>query len=328
MIPRSFFNTATGIIGLLLVTIVSFESCGNASVKSSVNSPELENQVNATNSRTQFAEISGRKIAYRSIGKGEPMILCQRFRGVLDDWDPAFLDELAKNYNVIIFDYTGFASSTGNPHTDMMGFASDVVDLTKALNLQKIIVGGWSFGGWVAQIVTTEFPDLVSQTILIGTRPPGKVSHDIEEIFRQTAYKPVNDFEDEVILFFEPISELSRKLAKESHDRIAKRTVDKDSVVKLEQLQYYGKGGADYTTDPYNASQKLTETKIPILVISGDHEICFPPENWFELNRKLPTTQVVIIPRAGHGPQHQYPEMTAAFIHSFIENNKKLGTAN
>ena len=328
MIPRSFFNTATGIIGLLLVTIVSFESCGNASVKSSVNSPELENQVNATNSRTQFAEISGRKIAYRSIGKGEPMILCQRFRGVLDDWDPAFLDELAKNYNVIIFDYTGFASSTGNPHTDMMGFASDVVDLSKALNLQKIIVGGWSFGGWVAQIVTTEFPDLVSQTILIGTRPPGKVSHDIEEIFKQTAYKPVNDFEDEVILFFEPISELSRKLAKESHDRIAKRTVDRDSVVKLEQLQYYGKGGADYTTDPYNARQKLTETKIPILVISGDHEICFPPENWFELNRKLPTTQVVIIPRAGHGPQHQYPEMTAAYIHSFIENNKKLGTAN
>lgn len=285
-------------------------------------------KVNGTNSRTQFAEVNGRKIAYRSIGEGEPMILCQRFRGVLDDWDPAFLDELAKNYNVIIFDYTGFASSTGNPHTDMLGFASDVTDLAKSLNFKKIIVGGWSFGGWVAQTVTTEFPDLVSQTILIGTRPPGKVSHDIEEIFKQTAYKPVNDFQDEIILFFEPISELSKKLAKESHDRIAARTIDRDPLIKLEQLQFYGMGGADFTKDPRNAREKLMTTKVPVLVISGDHEICFPPENWFELNRKLATTQVVVIPRAGHGPQHQYPEMTAEYIHSFITKNKRTGSDN
>jgi pimeloyl-ACP methyl ester carboxylesterase len=249
------------------------------------------------------------------------MILCQRFRGMLDDWDPLFLDELAKHYNVITFDYTGLASSTGTPHTNIKSFATDVVDLAKYLNLEKIIVGGWSFGGWVAQIVTTVFSDLVSQTILIGTRPPGKVSHDLEEIFIKTAYKPVNDLDDEIILFFEPISELSRKKAKESHDRIAQRTIDKDILVRLDQLQFYGKGGEDYVKDPYNAREMLTTTNIPILVISGDHEICFPPENWFELNRKLPTTQVVIIPRAGHGPQHQFPEMVAAYIHAFIVNN-------
>jgi pimeloyl-ACP methyl ester carboxylesterase len=308
--------------------MVSIESCNDAPTETDVLPAVINDPVNATNSRTRFAETGGRKIAYRSIGKGEPMILCQRFRGILDDWDPAFLDELAKNYNVIIFDYSGFASSTGNPHSDMMGFAGDVVDLAKALKFNKIIIGGWSFGGWVAQIVTTEFPELVSQMILIGTRPPGKVTHDFEELFRQTAYKPVNDFEDEVVLFFEPISDLSRQLAKESHERIARRTVDRDPLVKLEQLQYYGKGGADYTKDPYNARQKLTKTTTPILVISGDHEICFPPENWFELNRKLPTTQVVVIPRAGHGPHHQYPEMTAAYIHSFIETNKKVRPGN
>lgn len=281
--------------------------------------------VNATNSKTQYAEINNRKIAYRSIGEGEPMILCQRFRGNLDDWDPAFLDELAKNYKVVIFDYTGLASSTGNPHTDMMGFASDVTDLAQSLGFKKIILGGWSFGGWVAQIVTTEFPGLVSQTFLLGTKPPGKNEFSFEEIFLKTAYKPVNDFEDEVILFFEPISEFSRKAAKESHDRIAGRTTDKDVPVKLDQLKFYGMGNDDFTKDPYNARQKLTTTKIPMLVISGDHEVCFPPENWFALNRKLPTTQVVVIPRSGHGPQHQYPGMTASYIHSFVQNNKKQG---
>src|SRR5215470_19700367 len=88
-------------------------------------------KLNATNSKTLFAEINGRKIAYRSIGKGDPIILCQRFRGNLDDWDPAFLDALSKNYNVITFDYTGFGSSTGEPPTNMLLFAKDVVDLAK-----------------------------------------------------------------------------------------------------------------------------------------------------------------------------------------------------
>lgn len=312
---------------LLLTSIITSVGCADHSqAKSSVKPVETVSEINATNSRTQFAEINGRKIAYRSIGKGDPMILCQRFRGNLDDWDPAFLDELAKKYNVITFDYTGFSSSTGDPNTNMLEFANDVTDLMKALALEKVTLVGWSFGGWVAQIVTTEFPELVSQTILIGTRPPGKVSHDLEEIFKQTAYKPVNDFNDEIILFFEPISEFSRKTARESHDRIAKRTLDKAPPVKLEHLQFYGKGGSDYVKDPYKAREKLTHTKIPILVISGDHEICFPPENWFELNRQLPTAQIVVIPRSGHGPQHQYPEMAAEYIKSFIRNNERSGS--
>jgi pimeloyl-ACP methyl ester carboxylesterase len=284
-------------------------------------------QVSAVNAKTKFAEINGRKIAYRSIGNGEPMILCQRFRGNLDDWDPAFLNALAKHYTVITFDYTGLASSTGNPQTDMKGFSRDVIDLISVLGLKKVILGGWSFGGWVTQIVTTENPELVSQTILIGTKPPGDNKHSFEEIFLKTAYKPVNDFEDEVILFFEPISEFSRKAAKESHDRIASRTLDRDPLVRPDQFQFYGKGNEDFIKDTYNARQKMTETNIPILVISGDHEVCFPPENWFELNRKLPTTQVVVIPRSGHGPHHQYPEMIAGYIHSFIQNNKNLGLA-
>jgi pimeloyl-ACP methyl ester carboxylesterase len=284
--------------------------------------------LNATNSKTLFADINGRKIAYRSIGNGDPIILCQRFRGNLDDWDPAFLDGLSKNYNVITFDYTGFASSTGDAPTNMHLFAKDVVDLAEALGFKKIIVGGWSFGGWVAQIVTTEFPELVSQTILVGTRPPGSVKYPFEEIFLKLSRKEDNDFEDEVILFFEPTSKVSRVAALESHQRIAQRSVDNDIKVRQDLWQFYFKGGVDFQQDPYNARQKLAETKIPILVISADHEICFPPENWFDLNRKLPTTQIVVIPQTGHGVHHQYPDLVSSYIHSFIEQNKKLSLAN
>lgn len=282
---------------------------------------ELVHQSNATNSTTQFAEINGRKIAYRSTGSGEPIILCQRFRGNLDDWDPEFLDQLAAHYQVIIFNYSGLASSTGTPGEDMMMFAADITDLADALGFDKFLLGGWSFGGWVAQVIATEFPQRVKQLILLGTKPPGNNEFPMEEIFAQTAYIPDYTLEHEVILFFEPISEASRAAAKKSHDRIAARTIDRDPIVKPELWQYYLKGNEDFTADPYNARKKLTETTIPILVISGDHEVCFPPENWFVLNRKLPTVCVIIIPRAGHGPHHQHPKMIAQFIHHFITDN-------
>lgn len=278
---------------------------------------------NAARAKTMFAAIKDKKIAYRSIGTGDPIIFCHRFRGNLDDWDPAFLDLLAaKGYNVITFDYSGFASSTGSLATTILQFAEDVLDLATALDFQKIIVGGWSIGGLVAQIVTTLMPELVSQTILIGTKPPGQVPHPVEELFLKTAFKPDYDFQDEIILFFEPASDISRAAAQKSHDRIAVRQEDRDTWIMEELWPFYSKCAEDYQQDPYGAREKLMHTKIPVLVISPDHEICFPPENWFALNRKLPTTQIIVIPQSGHGVHHQYPELVTGYIHQFIQHNK------
>ncbi|MBT32355.1 MAG: alpha/beta hydrolase [Thalassobius sp.] len=276
-------------------------------------------QLSALDSKTQFAESKGRKIAYRIIGKGEPMILNCRFRGNLDTWDPAFIDALAENYQVIIFDYSGFGLSTGKPPENLREFTQDVLDLKAYLKLEKIIIGGWSFGGLVAQMIITEFPDYISHGILIGTKPPGNVPYSFEQIFLDTAYKPVNDLDDEIILFFEPTSPLSIEKAGASHDRIFSRKEDLDIPIAPELWANYGLGFEEFSKDVYNTKQKLMESTIPILVISSNHEVCFPPENWFELNRKLPTTQVVVIPQSGHGVQHQYPEMVASYIHNFVQ---------
>ena len=300
--------------------------CGNNETAG----PDAENKTaaafsgtSAVNSKTEYADINGRKIAYRSVGNGDVMILCQRFRGNLDSWDPAFLDELAKNYRVIVFDYTGFGLSTGTAPSTMAVFANDVKDLCTYLKLDSIILGGWSFGGAVAQVAMVQFPGLVTQTILLGTKPPGQTNHPMEQVFLERSSKPHNDLDDEIILFFEPTSAISREAAKKSHERIAARTQDRDIDIHPELWANYRMGFEDYAKDSAGILQKMMSSSIPMLVISADHEVVFPPENWFELNRKLPTMQLVIIPQTGHGPHHQYPEMAASYIHSFITNNKK-----
>lgn len=48
---------------------------------------EVDASLEAVNAKTKFVETGERKIAYRSIGKGLPIIMVNRFRGNLDTWD-------------------------------------------------------------------------------------------------------------------------------------------------------------------------------------------------------------------------------------------------
>lgn len=273
----------------------------------------------AIESKTQFAEVQGRKLAYRSIGKGTPVIFVNRFRGTLDTWDPLFLDKMAENFNVITFEYTGIGSSTGTLPTDISVVARDVKDLADALKLKKVIVLGWSYGGLVAQAATLLYPDLISHSILIGTNPPGKNEVPLEKAFLDTALKPVNNFDDEVILFFEPASQVSVAAAKASHDRIAHRIDVSKIPSKMEVFNLYLTGGVAFSEDKPNFREQLKNTKTPLLILCGDHDISFAVENWYPFTRKLTNAQMIIFFQSGHGPQHQYPELSAKYITDFIK---------
>jgi pimeloyl-ACP methyl ester carboxylesterase len=280
--------------------------------------------INAVNAKTEFVETGGRKIAYRSIGRGLPIILVTRFRGNLDTWDPTFLDALASTFNVITIDYSGIGLSTGLCTADVYEMAKDVKDVAEALRLtKKIIMAGWSLGGMVAQVVTTQYPELVSHAILIGTSPPVKSSGVSEKLFWERALKPVTDLDDGTILFFEPQSESSKNAAKLSFGRIAKRTEDLDNPVSEECYSNQQKAIHEFREDKKGTLAKLESSKIPILVFMGDHDIGFPVEDWYRLVGKLPSTQLIVMPQAGHGPQHQYPDLAVKYIVSFIENSNE-----
>jgi pimeloyl-ACP methyl ester carboxylesterase len=282
----------------------------------------MSNIINAVSAKTKFVETGGRKIAYRSIGSGQPIILVNRFRGNLDTWDPAFLDALASTYNVITIDYSGIGLSTGVCATDIYEMAKDVKDIAEALRLTKIIMAGWSLGGMVAQAVTTQYPELVSHAILIGTSPPVRSNAVSEKLFWERALKPVTDLEDGIVLFFEPQSESSKNAAKLSFGRMAMRTEDLDNPVSQECYSNQQKAIDRFREDRNGTLAKLQSSNIPILVLMGDHDIGFPVEDWYRLVGKLPSTQLFVMPQAGHGPQNQYPDLSAKYIASFIENSK------
>jgi pimeloyl-ACP methyl ester carboxylesterase len=264
-------------------------------------------------------DVSGRRLAYRSIGSGKPVVLCTRFRGNLDLWDPAFLDALAaKGFRVVTFDYSGLGLSTGQRTYVVRALARDAGDLIEALDLRDVVIGGWSIGGMAAQVALAMYPDRISHAVLLATTPPGPMVKPPEQLFFDLAGKPVHDLEDNVTVFFEPASKASREAARRSAERIALRTVDRSEPVPADwAAAVLGDKPRNPMFPADDLLRLLKATTVPLLHIGGDHDIIFPVENWYALNAQLPTLQLITFPRAGHGPHHQHPEASAAHIAAF-----------
>jgi len=291
-------------------------SLGGCEARSGSAATSPTSVVSATNVRTQMATVGDRQFAYRSIGTGSPVLFLQRFRGTMDDWDPALVDAVATNHRAILFDNSGVATSTGEVATTLEAAADDAVVFARSLGIDKAAVLGWSMGGLIAQEVAIRHPDFSRQAIVIGAVPPGPTPTPTQQLFATTARKPVYSFEDQVTLFFTQ-SDASRKAAQRSLDRIAARTVDREPPVSVTAYTNQTAAIKGFHED-LDALAKIEATDVPILVLNGNQDIANPVDNWYALGAKARSAEIHVFPDAAHGSLHQLPERTAEEISNFI----------
>lgn len=275
----------------------------------------------AVTAPTQYVDRNGRRLAYRDFGAGVPIVLCVRFRGTMDSWDPAFLDGLVDHgFRVIVFDYSGLGASTGERTYNPQSLAKDALDLMDELGLDTAVIGGWSIGGMAAQIVLATAPQRVSHVVLLATTPPGPLVKTGDPLFFKLARRDNSDPEDAVTLFFEPKSTTSRAAAKQSAERLAQRRIDVSPLVPREWAAQQLGDAPRNPAFPVDAILRVLEsTTVPVLHIGADHDLVFPVENWHALTGRAPTLRMITLPQSGHGPHHQYPAACAGYIAAFLK---------
>ena len=121
---------------------------------------------------TKTVQVDGTVFAYRVIGDaaGPPIVLLHHFIGVLDDWDPAVIDGLARERRVIIFDNRGVGRSQGKTPDSVEAMAKDAIAFFGALGLTQVDLIGFSLGGFIAQVIAHDRPDLIRRINLCRHR--------------------------------------------------------------------------------------------------------------------------------------------------------------
>jgi pimeloyl-ACP methyl ester carboxylesterase len=270
---------------------------------------------------TQFIEASGVRYAYRRFGTatGTPVVFLQHFRGGLDNWDPLVADGLAKDRPVILFNNAGVSSSSGEPADTVSGMAKHVVTFIRALDLKQVDLLGFSLGGFVAQQVVLENPDLIRRLILAGTGPEGGEGMDAftpKVAEHATQATPV--IEDFLYLFFSP-SKASQVAGRAFWERRHTR-VDQDVASSAAAMRAQAAAIAHWGVIPETGRYtQLRKIKQPVLVVNGSNDIMVPSINSFILQQHIPNATLIIYPDSGHGAIFQHPELFVSHVRLFLQ---------
>jgi pimeloyl-ACP methyl ester carboxylesterase len=260
---------------------------------------------------TRYVDANGIRFAYRRFGDGAgvPLVFNQHFTGTMDHWDPAVTDGFAQGREVILFNNAGISSSSGSVPTAFKEVGANAVAFIRAMGLKKVDVLGFSIGGFVAQEITLQAPELVRKLILVGTGPRGgqsmaALTTEAREIFGQTYAVPEELW---LKVHFTP-SAASQAAGRRFLDRFRARVKDRDPEVnasvapaQIAAIQEWGvqrEGSYDY----------LKGIAQPTLVVNGHHDVIIYTINSYILQQNIPNAQLILYPDASHGSFYQYPE--------------------
>ncbi len=231
---------------------------------------------------------------------------------------------LANDYRVITFDARGSGQSEGIPPYSHTQWVADLDGLREHFGLDKFILTGGSYGGYIALEYILTHPDRVSHLMLRDTAP----SNRYEAQAKQNALNRASEFPD--------INEadLERIFAGQMRDDNDFRDVfamiaplynanyDPDATAKLvDNIRFRADThNAAFSTakNHYDVTDRLHTINVPTLVMVGRHDWITPLAASEELAKKIPKAELVIFENSGHSPQLEENDRFIQVVRDFL----------
>ncbi|TCD01283.1 alpha/beta fold hydrolase [Pedobacter psychroterrae] len=267
---------------------------------------------------TQFLDVNGTDFAYRSFGrdKGIPVIFLQHFTGTMDNWDPVLTDAIALQHPVILFNNRGVSNSKGTTPTTVSEMAQDAVAFIKSLGYTKVNLLGFSLGGFIAQQIAADYPDLVNRLILAGTGPiGGKAIAQLESSLE----KAMADGPERVLinLFFSK-TPTSIKAGEAFLARLSERKQDRDPQLSQETFANQAKAIVAYGLADHQDYSQLKSVSQPTLIVNGNEDIMVDSINSYIMLQNIPNSRLLMWSDSGHGALFQYNLDFAVEVNAFL----------
>lgn len=256
-------------------------------------------------------EVEGRRLAWRTLGEGPPLLLVNGYAATGEDWDPTFLAGLAESFEVICPDNRGVGGSDlGDTDLTVDGMAGDLEALLDAVGAQRLPVVAWSMGGFVAQRLTVRAPARVAALVLLGTDPGAPDSTDADpEVWARLTDHSGSDREQAtrlISLLFPP--PLAAQIDSEFGEVVAAARANLSPAALRAQ-----EAAMDaWHHEPLPRRELMDLPRV--LIAHGELDEVIPPANAKTLAAIWPGAEVHLFPECAHGLMAQEPERLAALI--------------
>lgn len=279
------------------------------------------NHRTAATAENLYVEAGGVRYAYRRFGhgKGLPLLCLQHFTGTLDNWDPAIVDALAQDREIILFGNAGVGRSGGTVPTSVAQMAEHVLRFVDALSLARLHVLGFSLGGFLAQDIAIARPALVERMIVSGSAPEGGEGAGMDRPELLAIYTDGEmPMSEKLKRLFFPATPAGQAAAAAFVARLDARSAERDLPAGPEVASAQLQAMIAWANWSGDVAGKLGRIRQPVLVTNGDDDRMIPTANSFVLAEGLPNATLIVYPNAGHGALFQYAPTYVAHVREFL----------
>ena len=270
--------------------------------------------------QSDIAHVNDTELYYEVAGTGHPFTL---IHGLLLDrrsWDNQF-EVFARQYQVLRYDLRGWGDSAQEEAEPPFSPRQDLLSLLQYLDIDKTYLLGLSGGGTFALDFTLEHPDKVDALILVSSDPSG--------------YMPpmTDDLQTLVNQYYQALQQRDSAGAAEATMRFwtdgPRRTPEQVNAqararireMTMQHIQQH----SDFMAHEEHmmpleppAIKRLTEVRVPTLVMLGDEDVPAVIEAAGILEQGIPGAKKVVIPGAAHHPHMEKPEEFNRVVLDFL----------
>jgi len=268
------------------------------------------------------ASVNGTSLFYETIGHGRPLMLMHGGFGFDHTYFRPWIDPLGDSAQIILYDHRAMGQSVSPISPKAVSLASLVADadaLRTHLGHERVVLLGHSFGGFVALEYALTHGDRLAGLILCSTTPAWDYAETVVENAQQRG-----------------TAEQMQTLLKAFSAPIPNDVAFREIATTLDSLYFHGQPqpvleGVRFSAAAFNEAQaaivsafnridRLSELKVPTLVVSGGDDFLMPvPKAAERLARGLPRSRLVILEQSGHYPFAEEPDRFLSEVRSWLQ---------
>lgn len=254
-------------------------------------------------------------LTHRIDGEGEPVLLLNGGMMTFTAWDP-IVSALAPRFQVVRCDFRGQLQSPGEPEPRLEAHARDLLELLDSLGLSRVHVAGTSYGGLVGLLFAALQPERTASLTVIGAT--GRITPEFWESSarcRELALEAAAGGDGgRVLEYILPATYTPEYLERQAQTLAFHRRW----VAALPVIWFRGLAAILSSVEGVDLTPHLSSIRCPALIVAGERDAMFPPEQSRALAEDIPGARLEVVPGAPHGMVIENPDATARLLLDFL----------